>query len=216
MSKTALLILLVMVLAAAGLWSTGALDALAQPRVIQARVEAAGAWGPALYIALAMALFSVFMLAPPVWASGVLWPLPLAFAYSFAAGLLASVLTYLLAQQFGRRWAQEGMPARIRKWEARLRQHPFGTIVTLRLLLWANPLVDVLAAITDIPFPAYLVATVVGLILPTALHVSLGAGGMAAANRLPWWGWLIVAALLLLGTLVYRARRGRELAGELQ
>ncbi|HYD49872.1 MAG TPA: VTT domain-containing protein, partial [Terriglobales bacterium] len=176
------------------LWWTDLLSTLAEPAAIEQTVAAAGMWGPLLYIALAVGLFAVFLLAPPVWASAALWPWPIAFAYSYVASVLASVLTYELVRLFARDWARARVPAKIQSWEQRLEARPVLTVLALRLMLWANPMVDMLAAVSTIPRRSYLIATLAGLLLPTALHVALGAGGIAAAATAPWWLWIIVGA----------------------
>lgn len=188
-------------------WSTGVLSELSDPASIRARVTAAGAWGPLLFIGIAMALFAVFMLAPAIWAAALLWPLPEAFSYSLIAALAGSITTYALTRQLGRAWARERIPAGIRLWEERLEARPFATVLGLRLLLWANPVVDMLIAVNRIPVRTYLVGTCVGLVPPTAFHIALGAGGAEAIERLPWWAWMLTVALLVAGIIAYRARR---------
>lgn len=199
---------LVILLGLAGLaWWTGALNELSDPALIRARVTAAGGWGPLLFIGMAVALFTVFMLAPAIWAAALLWPLPEAFSYSFIAALVGSIGTYALTRQLGCAWARERIPAGIRLWEERLGARPFATVLGLRLLLWANPLVDMLIAVNRIPVRTYVIGTLVGLLPPTAFHIALGAGGAEAMERLPWWAWVLMAALLVGGIIAYRSRR---------
>src|SRR6266446_4744166 len=113
-------------------WRGGWLGAFTDREAIQLTIAQAGFWGPLLFMALALGMFAAFMLAPVVWASTAVWPLPLAFSYSFAAALLASVITYAAARRLGQDWAQDRVPASIRRWEERLRVHPFSTIIALR------------------------------------------------------------------------------------
>ena len=61
-------------------WSGGWLAVFTDREAIQATIAQAGFWGPLLFIALALGLFAAFMLAPVVWASTAVWPLPLAFS----------------------------------------------------------------------------------------------------------------------------------------
>ena len=190
-------------------WSRGWLAALTEPGAIQVLVLQAGMWGPLLFIALSLGFFALFFLSGPVWASTALWPLPLAFAYSFLAALLASVITYALASWLGRDWAQDRVPASIQRWEERLRARPFWTVVALRMLLWANPLLNLFAAVARVPVRTYLLATVVGLVPTTAFQILFGVGGIAAAGRLPWWGWVLIVAAALVGGVVAVHRRRR-------
>ncbi len=191
-------------------WSGEWLDAFTDQAAIQATIAQAGIWGPLLFIALALGMFAAFMLSPIVWASTAVWSLPLAFSYSFAAALLASVLTYAAARWLGQAWTQDRVPASIQRWEARLRAHPFTTIVALRLLLWANPLLDVFAAVARVPARTYLFASIVGLVPTTLFQILLGAGGITIAGRLPWWGWMLAAAVLLVGGVLFVRLRSRR------
>lgn len=186
-------ILAILVLLIGGLWWSGVLAPLSDPETIRAGVTAAGVWGPVLYIAIAMSLFFVFLLSPPVWASVALWPIPIAFVYSYIASVLASLLTYAVMRRFGREWARPRVPVGVRRWEAKLESRPFATILTMRFLLWANPLIDMLSAITDIPPRSYVVATLVGLLIPTACQIAIGVGGVAAVAVVPTWGWVAIA-----------------------
>jgi uncharacterized membrane protein YdjX (TVP38/TMEM64 family) len=219
MSMRGIVILAVVLVLAAGAWATGLLDRLQDVDAIRATIEAAGAWGPVLYIAVAMASFAVFLLSFPVWAATVIWPLPEAFAYSFIASLLGSVLTYGLTFALGRTWARERVPQSLAAWEARLEARPFVALVTLRFLLWANPLVDMLLAVSRVPPRTYLLGTAVGLLWPTAFQVGVGAGGGAAiawlgTMDLPWWQWVLlsgaVAGVGLVGVRLRRVRRVRQ------
>lgn len=189
-------------------WMMGWLESLADPEAIRARVAAAGGLGPLVYISLATVLSLAFLYAPAVWVSSALWPLPLAFAYSFVAATLASVLAYAAIFQLCGDSAQERVPASIKRWEERLRAQPFSTIIALRLLLGANPMVDLFAVATRIPTRTYLLATGMGLISPTIFHIFVGAGVLTVAAELPWWGWILVAiTAAALGIAVRAARR---------
>lgn len=196
-------------------WAMGWLDELTNPEMIRQRVIGAGGWGPLLFIALAVASFTVFMLAPVIWIAGALWPLPEALLYSWIAAMIGSIATYLVTRLLGRDWARERIPASIRLWEERLGNRPFATVMALRLLLWANPLVDMLVAVTAIPARIYLIATGIGMLIPTVFHVLIGLGGVELAGRMPWWGWTTIAAAMAVAMLAYwvlRSRRLRELS----
>jgi uncharacterized membrane protein YdjX (TVP38/TMEM64 family) len=118
MKRPALLMVAIVAALLVTAWRGGWLGALSDREAMQATIAQAGFWGPLLFVALAVGLFAAFMLAPPVWAATAVWPLPLAFAYSFAAALLASVITYVGACWLGQDWTQERVPASIQRWEA--------------------------------------------------------------------------------------------------
>ncbi len=210
MKKPAVLIVALVAALLLLAWSGEWLDTLTDREAIQGTIARAGIWGPLLFIALALGMFAAFILSPLVWAATAVWPLPLAFAYSFVAALLASVLTYATASWLGQAWAQDRVPASIQRWEERLRAHPFTTIIALRLLLWANPLLDVFAAVARVPARTYVLASIVGLVPTTLFQILLGAGGITIAGRLPWWGWTLAAAVLLVGGVLFTRLRARR------
>jgi uncharacterized membrane protein YdjX (TVP38/TMEM64 family) len=169
---------------------------------LQALVEQMGPLGPLVFILITMLLFTVFLLGPPVWASATIWPLPLAVLYCIVAAIGASVVTYGFARLFGQSWAQERVPDKLRAYEERLEARPFLTVLTLRILLWANRLVDLLVGVSRVSFSSYLLATIVGLVPITAMHVYIGMKGIEIADAIPGWLWpvlLVVVAAVLLG-----------------
>lgn len=184
MSKGRSLAIGAVLLLAALVWWNDVFGDLLAPESVQAAVEHAGIWGPVLYMALAAASFVVFLLAPVVWVSVALWPVPEAFAYSFTAALLASLATYALTFALGRDWARQRVPPRLARWEERLEARPVLALVALRALLWANPLVDVLVAVSRVPPRAYITGTLLGLLWPTAFQIGIAAGGGALLNSL--------------------------------
>jgi uncharacterized membrane protein YdjX (TVP38/TMEM64 family) len=191
-------------------WAAGLLDELTNPEMIRQRVLTAGAWGPVLFILLAVGSFAVFMLAPVIWVAGALWSLPEALSYSWIAAMTGSVATYVITRQLGRSWARERIPASIRLWEERLEARPFATVMALRLLLWANPLVDMLVAVTAIPVRIYLIGTGIGMLVPTVFHVLIGAGGVEMMDRMPWWGWCLLVAGIAVGIAIFRGRTRKQ------
>jgi len=180
------------------LWGSGGWHLLTDREALRAAVEESGAWAPLVYVALCAVAFATFLLSGPVWVSPLLWHWPVAFAYSYGACALASLSTYALARAFGHDWVQARLPPRLRRYEARLESHPFLTVIALRLLLWANPLVDMLLAVSEVPLRSYLAATLLGLLPTTAFQVWLGVAGLGLAADLPSWAWAVVAGLAAL------------------
>lgn len=165
-------------------WSYDLSSTFSDPSAIQARIAEAGLWGPLVFLCLAVGMFALLMMAPVVWAATAVWPLPLAFSYSFAAALLASVFTYAAARRLDQGWQRDRIPISIQRWEDRLRAHPVSTLLALRLVLGANPLVDLFAGAAQVTARAYLLSTVVGLLVSTAFHVVLGVGGIVVGAHL--------------------------------
>ncbi len=172
------------VLAAVALWWIASASGFADAERIRRLVEDAGPLAPVVFVLVTAALFWVFLLVPPVWASSAIWPLPVAFALSFAGCMLGSLTAYAIARRLGAEWAARRIPAGIRRHQERLEARPLATIVTLRLILWANPLADLLIALSRIPLRTYLIGTTIGLVPITAAHVLFAAGGLELLKSL--------------------------------
>jgi uncharacterized membrane protein YdjX (TVP38/TMEM64 family) len=192
-------------LAALALWWSGLVGELSDPERIRRLIEDAGVLAPVVFVLVTTASFWVFLLIPPVWASVTLWPLPVAFALSFASCILGSLLAYAAARRLGPEWAERRIPAGIRRHQERLEARPLTAIVVLRLVLWANPFADFLIALSRIPLRSYLIGTVVGLAPPTAGHVLFAAGGLELAKSLPVWTLALVA--IAIGAAIVGVRR---------
>lgn len=200
---------LLLAVVAFALVAGGRLEEFAAPENVAVLLERAGPFGPVLFVVLIVVLFPVLLIGPPIWSSLALWPAPLAILYSSVGCIAASGLSYTLARSLGRERAQHRIPDKIRRYEDRLVERPFRTILLMRLLLWANPAVDLLIGVSRVNRRDYWLATVVGLVPTTAVHVLVVGSGLGMALELPKEIWIAVgvaiAALLLIRTL--RRRR---------
>lgn len=193
----------------AALWWTGTLAQISDMDWIRAKVEAAGWFGPLLFLLLIIVLFPLFLAGPLLWISGTIWPLPLAIAYSCTAALLASFLYFFIARGLGQEWAGRHIPAKIREYEAKLEAYPARTIMALRLFLWINPAVDFLIAVTRIPTASYLIFTTVVFIPSTAMQVAVATLGIDFVAQLPKWVLVLLGGTvaLTIGVLILLKRR---------
>jgi uncharacterized membrane protein YdjX (TVP38/TMEM64 family) len=206
---------LLLAVAAIAIVASGRADEFANAEYLAQQVERAGPLGPILFIALIVALFPIFLIGPPIWASLALWPAPLAILYSSVGCFLASLIFYALARWFGQEWAQPRIPDKIRKYEERLLEHPFRTIVVMRLLIWANPAVDLLIGVTRVSPRDYLLATAVGLVPSTAAQILIVGTGLGMALELPKEIWGAVG-IAIGAFLLFRTLRKRQAAIEVE
>lgn len=216
MKRVAIGLALLLAVVAIAVIASGRAEGFADADRLAGLLDRAGALGPILFIALIVALFPVFLIGPPIWASLVLWPAPLAILYSSIGCFIASVTFYALAQRFGLEWAQPRIPDRIRRFEDRLLEHPFRTILVMRLLIWANPAVDLLIGVSRVRPRDYLLATAIGLLPSTAVQILVVGAGLGMALELPKEVWaaagVAIGALLLVRIL---RRRGAAVAAEI-
>ncbi len=112
-----------------------------------------------------------------------------AFAGGYAFGLKTGILLAMVAQILGcvtdffwaraiaRDWVQARLGARLARLDARLSAQPFMTSLTLRLLpVGNNVLLSLLAGLSSVSAPAFLVASAIGYVPQTLVFALLGSG----------------------------------------
>ncbi len=200
----------VVVTAGYWLWSSGSVSELSDPQRIRGLVGAAGSAAPLAFIALLVSLNPFFLAGAPIWISSTLFPTPLAIAYSIVGAVVASTATHLAARYAGADWARSRIPRRLHRFTERVEQRPLRSVGALRMLLWINPGVDFLMAVSQVRLRDYLLGTLIGIALPTALRVYVGQKGIEAAQGPNAW---VVAGLLTVVLALVLVRRYRSDAG---
>lgn len=145
---------------------------------LHATIDGAGVWGPALFLALMVALV-------PLNVPGLLFVIPATTLFgtvpgivlSLVGGFLASAVGILGARRLGRDALRERVPERFLRLEARLSRRGFWGVVLLRSVTFLMQPVDWLCGLTSMPTARVLSATFVGLIPPT-LVIALTGGGV--------------------------------------
>jgi membrane protein DedA with SNARE-associated domain len=196
----------------------------AEPDRFVDMIAASGRLAPAFYLVSGTLAHFVFLNGPAVWAAPSIFSLPLAYAYALVITLGGSFLAYALAWAFGHDAVQDHVPPRIRRFEDRMEQRPLTTLLILRGLLWANPLVDVFIAVSNVSPVLYLGTSLVMLAVTTAIQIAIGMAaveGFEAAGQVPLWAWAALAAAALALFAGYRAwaigrRRTRRAAEALR
>ncbi len=179
----------------------------AEPDRFVDMIENAGDLKPLAYVTAGTLAHFVLLNGPAVWAAPSLFGLPLAYAYGLVITLGGSFLAYALAWVFGHDAVQRHVPPRIRRFEERMERRPLTTLILLRVLLWANPLVDVFIAMSNVSPILYLGVSLVMLAITTAIQVAIGAAaaeGLEAAGTVPPEAWLALAATALALFIAYR------------
>ncbi len=188
----------------------------AEPDRFVEMIENSGELKPLAYLTAGTLAHFVFLNGPAVWAAPSLFNLPLAYAFGLVITLGGSFLAYALAWVFGHDAVQERVPPRIRRFEARMERRPLTTLLILRALLWANPLVDVFIAMSNVSPILYLGVSIVMLAITTMIQIAIGAAaveGLEAAGDVPPEAWLALAAAsvaLFIGYRTWAIRRARS------
>ncbi len=199
----------VILLVAAGLtaplviWREPIAAVFAQRERVVAAIRGAGAWGPALLIALYVAQ----VIAAPIpgqvvnFVAGYLYGFGLGSLYSWLGMVIGSAAAMALARLAGRPLvARLVNPARLDRLDRLAAGRGLGFFFLVFLIPGLpDDAACFLAGLTPLPLPALLAAAAVGRIPGVVAAVWAG----AYAERLPWQGWLIgggislVAAALL-------------------
>ena len=134
------------------------------------------------------------------------------------AGSLSAVIPY-----FAGRWlfgsateaAQDDESVgRLQRFAGALRDNPFQTVVTMRLLFLPYDGVNIFAGSLNVPFIPFIVATALGNIVGSLPYVLLGASvegnPFTAEAELNWWVFALAAVLFVLsigGSQLYKRLR---------
>ncbi len=171
-------VVLILVGLAAVLAGTGVLGHLTDQERLRSTVDAAGVWGPVVFVGLMVVLV-------PLNVPGLVFVIPSTTLFGTAGGVLlsltggfiASVIGIVAARRFGRAAFERRMPARLRRIEARVSARGFPAVVLLRVFTFLFQPADWLCGLSSIPMRTVLAGTFIGLIPPT-LVIALTGGGI--------------------------------------
>ena len=158
-------------------FTSGLVDHVSDQERLQATVEGAGLWGPVLFVGL-------MVLLVPLNVPGLVFVIPSTtlfglgggIALSLLGGFLASAVGIVAARHLGRDAFATRMPARVKRWEARLSERGFWAVVVLRSFTFLLQPVDWLCGMSSMPMRTALAGTFVGLIPPTVVIAVTGGG----------------------------------------
>jgi phosphatidylserine/phosphatidylglycerophosphate/cardiolipin synthase-like enzyme/uncharacterized membrane protein YdjX (TVP38/TMEM64 family) len=131
---------------------------------------------------------------------------------SLGGALSSAMLSYAFGRMLGRAPLRRLTGTRFHRLSAPIRRRGFRTIVTARLLPLGNfTAINLIAGALRVPFRAYLLGNVIGL-LPGVLGLSLLAAGLQRALQKPtaWNVALLAACVVALGYGVLRLKRALD------
>jgi len=189
---------------------TGTIDRLHEPEALRNMLLAQGAWGQLLFIA-------GFALVQPmgvpgfvfVIAAAMLWTPPEAFMLSMAGSIGAAVTGFAFARYVARDWVQAHLPARFHRFDDRLEQQGFRTVVLVYLVFFLAPPAHWVLGLSRVDFRSFLAGAAVGFIPGNAALVFLGGPLFEWLLVNPAWLWAI-AGMLLLTVLLVKIIRQRN------
>jgi uncharacterized membrane protein YdjX (TVP38/TMEM64 family) len=202
---------------ALGAWQLGR-SGLLEEESLRAWVQAAGLWGPPLYL-LAFALGELLHVPSLLFlfAAPLVWPLEVAIPLAYAGSVLAAMFVFCVARFLVGDWARANLPARLRRYDERLAERGLRTVVGLRLATFMAPLMHWVLGASRVSVRDAALGTALGLLPGVVLCVVLG------QQILAHWHDLrpLLAAALAIGVLArvaweVRRRRARRADGDAQ
>ncbi|MFT5691231.1 MAG: putative membrane protein YdjX (TVP38/TMEM64 family) [Oceanicoccus sp.] len=193
------IILLAVVVAAAGFAFHNDLLSYITLENIQAYEKRLGWWAPLAFI-LAFVLGELLQIPSMLWIlfAGLIWPIWIALPIVLVSALLGATTIFLLARYFLGNNFHEKLPANFRALNRKIEKKPLRAIIMVRLTTFLHPIMHWALAASSIRLPAFLLGTLIG-ILPLTLAIIL-----IGDLFLQWWEqysnyilWASVAAVIL-------------------
>jgi uncharacterized membrane protein YdjX (TVP38/TMEM64 family) len=176
MTRRLLRVLLLVLVTGAVIWlfASGNYRALHAER-IRDELRALGALGPLVFLLL-------FALIQPLGPSGhlfvlggsLVWPPVWAFVLGLSGAVLSQLAAFFFYRYVLHDWAQARIPERFKRFEHRLVEKPFRTVLVLRLLTFTWQLVPMALGVSRVRFMPMLLGTVLGLVPLVAFDVWIG------------------------------------------
>lgn len=179
------------------------------PDLIQYTIEALGFWGPIAYIVLytirPLILFPGSVLTGM---SGLLFGPFLGILYTAIGANLSAVFAFLLARYFGGSFVSKTDSGWMSKYNKKLEENGFVTILIMRLIYLPFDLVNFGAGLTSIKLRDFVAGTILGTLPGSLTFVLLGASFTDPRNL------LIAAATLVFGIVLsnFLKKRHKDLA----
>ncbi len=193
----ALIVLLVFAGAAAAYW---AFDGVITAEALEARIASLGVWAPVGFVLL-YAIATVVMVPGSIFdlIGGALFGPYFGCALNLAGGSLGAALAFLVARYIARDWVEVRAGRRTRGIVNSVDADGWQFVAFVRLVpIFPYNVMNYLLGLTHIPFPQYIVATLVFMAPSTVVYTWIGVAGREAlagdTNNLRY-------ALLALGLL---------------
>ncbi len=189
---------------------TGSLDRLYEPEALRDMLVGQGARGQLLFVA-GFALIQPMGVPGFVFviAAAMLWSPPVAFLLSMAGSIGAAVTGFAFARYVARDWVRAHLPARFHRFDDRLEQRSFRTVVLVYLVFFLAPPAHWVLGLSRVRFRPFLAGAAVGFIPGNAALVFLGGPLIEWLFANPAGLWA-VAGMVLLAVLVVRLIRQRN------
>jgi len=192
------------VLIALGLaYYLGVFELVGEPKVLVQTLREMGPWGGLAFV-VAYTLLQPFGVPGTIFivAAPLIWPWSTAFGLSMVGTMGASIIGFAFARFIAKDWVSARIPARLRKYEARLEQNALTTVVLLRLILWMPQALHWFFGVSKVGFWTHFWGSIIGYVPPLLLVSYLGDEMFDASGRMQPEAWPILLGLLAASILV--------------
>lgn len=189
-------------------WRLGAFQLFADPAHIKITLLELGVMGYAAFI-LAFGLVQPFGVPGTVFILGaaLVWPPPLAIALSLVGATLSTLTGFSFSRYLARDWVEKRIPARLRKYDQRLADDAFLTVLLLRLVLWMNPTLHAVLGLSRVRFSTHLVASILGYVPAIVVLTYFGDAAFSVLKNQPRERFVAAAAVAVIVAVALLARR---------
>lgn len=204
-----------LVLVGAALHVSG-LAGMLDEKWIDAYVRGQGLRGEALFVA-AGAMFVAVGLPRQVVAflAGYAFGFAIGSALALLAAALGCVAAFAYARLFGRELVAARFPARVRRIDDFLAEHPFTMTLLIRFLpIGSNLITNLAAGVSRVPFAPFVAGSAVGYIPQTVVFALVGSGVAVDLASRVILGAVLFAASGVLGVYLYRRHHGTKTLGD--
>ena len=178
------------------LFFSGVFDFLHDREKVEDFFQDSGVLGPVIYIL-------AFVAAQPLSLPGAALIIPATFVwswwevllYSMVGGIIASTFGFAVSRWIAQDWVRKRLPTKLLKWDRRLSERAFLSVVVLRLVTGYAPAADWVLGISKIKMRDFLLGTAIGLIPITAVLAIFGDDTVKWIQTAPLAALGIVAAL---------------------
>jgi uncharacterized membrane protein YdjX (TVP38/TMEM64 family) len=171
-----------------------------------------GPLGYAAYLA-AFALLQPFGVPGFVFviAASLVWPTSTAIGLSLVGSCFASMVGFSFARYVARDWVEKKIPARWRKYDERLAERGFATVLLLRLIFWQQPLLHLALGLSRVRFSSHLGASMIAYVGPIVATCYFGEAFFTAIREQPAERWAAAGVVLVaLVAILFAVRRYRK------
>ena len=182
---------------------------------IDAYVRGQGMWGDALFVT-AGALFIAVGLPRQMIAflAGYAFGLVAGSVLALLAAAIGCVAAFAYARLLGRDVIAARFPARVRRIDDFLADHPFTMTLLIRFLpIGSNLLTNLAAGVSRVPAVPFFAGSTLGYVPQTVVFALIGSGVIVDLASRVGIGAVLFAASGALGVYLYRHRRGTKTLG---